>query len=233
MKKIIPLFGIATFLLGVLAGYLFFQNTSIRAAESDWYTTIEHVSPTVVSITGSRVEDSLTTTRTGTGIIITPDGMILTSKHLLWEGFWYIITLSDGSSYPARLLKEHPVKDLVLLQIVSNTKLFLPVWTFIDSQAGIQTGTKVLAIGTMLWLYPWSSIEGIISGLNRTVSFGNTSASWLIQTSIAATLGNSWWPLIQRDGTIIGIMIGIVGGSSQIGWAIPLTQSEIDNFIWS
>jgi serine protease Do len=53
----------------------------------------------------------------------------------------------------------------------------------------------------------------------------------LIQTNIPLSLGSSGGPLIGTDGKIIGINTGIVGGSAQIGWALPLTQDEVDSFL--
>jgi len=53
----------------------------------------------------------------------------------------------------------------------------------------------------------------------------------MIQTNIATYLGNSGGPLVASDGKIIGMNTGIVGGSSQIGWALPLTQQEVDTFL--
>ncbi len=233
MKKIIPLFVLVAFSGGIIAGIWLQRYAHPVSTEMGWHKAIDYVSPSVVTITGTRLEETTTTTRTGTGIIVSEGGLLVTSKHLLWEWLWYTITLSDGTSYPAHVIKEHPTKDLAILQIISEKKHSFPIGIFANSQASIRAGDTVITIGTMLWLYPWSVVEGTVSWFERTVSFGNITVSWLIQTSIAATLGNSGWPLIQSDGTIIGIMMGIVGGSSQIGWAIPVTQSEITDFIQS
>lgn len=233
MKKIIPLFILVAFMLGILTGVWLWKYHYTPAREMNWSRAIHRVMRTVVTLTGARADDTTTTTRTGTGIIVSGNGFVITSKHLLWEWLWYTVTLSDNISYPARVIKEHPTKDLALLQIISDTKHSFPIGTFGNSHTRINIGDNVITIGTTLWLYPWSVVEGVISWLDRTVSFGDISANWLIQTSIAASLWHSGWPLIQADGTIIGIIMGIVGGSSQIGWAIPVTQSEIMDFIRS
>lgn len=194
-------------------------------------TLIEKVTPITVSITSTSTDGAITSARAWTGIIVSPEGIILTNKHLTGEWLSYIIEFHDGTKVSAKLLKTHPSLDLALLSIVSDTSLSLPVGTFINSEAMLRQWDRVIAIGNTLGLYPGSVTEGIISGLNRTVSFSGISMQWLIQTSIPMTLGNSGGPLVGEDGNIIGINTGIVWGSSQIGWALPLTQEGVDSFL--
>lgn len=131
----------------------------------------------------------------------------------------------------AILLKLHPTLDLALLKIVSEKPLSLPVGEFTTSQATVRTGDIVMAIGNSLGLYPQSLSQGIISGIHRTVALSENSMTGLIQTSIPLSLGSSGGPLIGTDGKIIGINTGIVGGSSQIGWTLPMIQEEVDTFL--
>lgn len=209
------------------------SGTFPRTAASTVQSVIKEVGPSTVSIESASSNGNLMTTLDGTGIIVDPSGIILTSKHLVNEWFTYTIELQDGRKMAAKLLKIHPILDLALLSIISDTHVSFPVGKFIASQAHIYQWENVFTIGNMLGLYPWSVSEGIISGLDRVVSFGVVSMTWLIQTTIPMTLGNSGGPLIASNGSIIGINTGIVGGSSQIGWALPLTQSEVDDFIHS
>lgn len=192
---------------------------------------IKTVSPAVVSISGTSMDKTGVTSREGTGVIVQSTGLILTSKHLISPWFTYMITLDDGRQLPATVVKSHSSLDLALLSLVSDTPLTLPVGKFIHSQTSIQQWDSVIAIGNILGLYPGSISSGIISGLNRTVLFGGVSMDGLIQTTLPMHLGNSWGPLIDSDGKIIGINTGIVGGSSQIGWALPITQETIDTFL--
>lgn len=221
--------------LGVAVWWtLFILNTETPLTTNtsqDLYTLIETVSPVTVSISATLSDESGMTSREGTGIIIRSDGMILTSKHLVSEKFIYTITLSDGTKLPAKLVKIHPILDLALLSIIAKDLWSLPVGKFITSQASIRQWDRVIALGNTLGLYPGSVSEGIISGLNRTVAFSGINLEGMIQTNIATYLGNSGGPLVGSDGKIIGMNTGIVGGSSQIGWALPLTQQEVDTFL--
>lgn len=195
------------------------------------HTVFDTVSPATVSISATSTGIDEITTRQWTGIIVRSDGIILTNKHLIGEGFTYTIELSDTTKISAVLFKLHPTLDLALLKIVSEKPLSLPVGEFITSQAGVRTGDIVIAIGNSLGLYPESLSQGIISGINRTVTLSENPMTGLIQTSIPLSLGSSWGPLIGTDGEIIGINTGIVWGSSQIGWALPLTQEGVDSFV--
>jgi len=96
------------------------------------------VSPATVSISATLSDHISVTSREGTGIIIRSDGAILTSKHLIGEGFAYTITLSDGTKLPAKLIKIHPTLDLALLSIVTQDSPSLSVGEFITSQARVR-----------------------------------------------------------------------------------------------
>jgi S1-C subfamily serine protease len=232
MNRIIFIVSLLSLSLGIIVSWAFFLFEKRDLTQQGWLPDIiAEIAPSVVSISGTITDESGVTSREGTGIVVWSDGLILTSKHLVSPWLSYVITLQDGMKYSAILVKNHPSLDLALLSIIATTKLSLPVGEFINSHVGIRQGKSVIAIGNMLGLYPWSVSSGIISGLNRTVSFGWVSMDWLIQTDLPMYLGNSWGPLITSDGKIIGINTGVVGGSSQIGWAIPITQSEINDFI--
>ncbi len=212
--------------------YVLNTDISLSKAQNTLPELIEQISPVTVSITGTLSDGSLTTTRTWTGIIVRSDGIILTNKHLIGEWFVYSIELDDGTKISAKLVKTHPSLDLALLSLMPNIPPpSLPVWIFINSQANVHKGDRVITIGNTLGLYPWSVSEGIMSGLNRSVSFSGIIMDWLLQTNIPMTLGNSGGPLANEEGKIIGINIGIVGWSSQIGWALPLTQDVVETFL--
>lgn len=236
MNRIIFFFFILILTLGVIAWTLIFlmnrdTPSFTKTTPQNLEALIEKVGPATVSIEWTSGNGTVITTLDGTGIIVDSRGIILTSKHLVSEWFTYTIEFQDGTKMPAKFLKSHPTLDLALLSIISDKTLSLPVGNFINSQATTHRWESVITIGNMLGLYPGSVSEGIISGLNRTVSFGGISMTWLIQTTIPMSLWNSGGPLIDSDGKIIGINAGIVGGSSQIGWTLPLTQEEVDSFI--
>ena len=195
------------------------------------HTIMDTVWPAIVSIYGTASGKDEITTRQWTGIIVQSDGIILTNKHLTSEWFTYTIQLNDTTKMSAIVIKSHPTLDLALLKIVSDHPLSLPVGVFVTSQAGVRSGDTVISISNALGLYPQSISQGIVSGINRTVSLGADTMTGLIQTSSPLSLWSSGGPLIKKDGKIIGINTGIVWGSSQIGWTLPLTQNEVDSFL--
>lgn len=99
-------------------------------------------------------DGSMTTTRAGTGIIVRSDGVILTNKHLISEGYIYSVELHDGVKISAKVIKIHPTLDLALLSLIADKPLSLPVGIFINSQTHVQTGQRVIALGNTLGLYP-------------------------------------------------------------------------------
>ncbi|MFA6080280.1 MAG: trypsin-like peptidase domain-containing protein [Candidatus Gracilibacteria bacterium] len=237
-RTLFALFIATLSLVVAVVSTLFILNTDIRnlsehtgGMQGALHTIFDTVGPATVALSATKSGIDEVTTRQGTGIIVRSDGIVLTNKHLVEEGFTYTIEFQDGTKMPAQVSKIHPTYDLALLTLLSDIPLTLPVGKFINSQANVRAGDIIVSIGNTLGLYPQSIVQGIISGVNRTVPLGTTPMVGLIQTSIPVNLGNSGGPLINVDGKIIGINTGIVGGSSQIGWSLPLTQSEVDSFV--
>lgn len=233
MKNFSILLSLLLLVCSIGVGYWFTRSVIQAPTASTWTQSVDTVMPPTVSIVATSQSGTVDTSISGTGIIVSSNGLIVTSKHLVWENFWYMITLHDGSTFPAELVKTHRDKDLAILRPIWTKQTSFSVGTFIDSQASVQVWQKVIAIGNMLGLYPFSVVDGIISWMNRSVSFWSIEMTGLLQTSIPATMGNSGWPLVRDDGIIIGINVGIVSGSSQISWTLPLTQQEVDDFIKS
>ena len=159
----------------------------------------------------------------GSGVIVSPDGYILTNNHVIEGADQIEVKLSDGREARATLVGRDPDTDLAVLRIGLNK---LPVITF-GSDANAHVGDVVLAIG-----YPFgvgqTVTQGIISALGRTQLGINTFENF-IQTDAAINPGNSGGALVDANGNLIGINTAIFsrsGGSLGIGFAVPVSTAR-------
>lgn len=165
----------------------------------------------------------------GTGIIISPDGYIVTNKHVVSSATKNIeVVLADGKSYKnVKFVGSDPSNDIAFLKIADVNKL--PAAELGDS-SDMKVGQKVIAIGNALGEYQNTVTTGIISALGRPVlasdSSGNTAEQLenLLQTDAAINLGNSGGPLVNFEGKVIGINTAIASDAQGIGFAIPIND---------
>ena len=171
-----------------------------------------------------RVQNSL-----GSGVIVRPDGLVVTNVHVI-EGAQEIkVVLSDGREFPATPITADEQSDIALLK-VDPEGAQLPTLELGDSDA-LEVGDLVLAIGNPFGVGQ-TVTSGIVSALART-RVGITDYGFFIQTDAAINPGNSGGALVTMDGKLAGINTAIVsrtGGSVGIGFAIPanLVRSVID-----
>ena len=184
----------------------------------------------VVSITSS----SGSTTSTGTGVILSEDGYIVTNYHVIEGGTRITVLLHDDREFSAWIVGSDPATDLAVLKIEADD---LTGATFGDSDV-LQVGDSVAAIGDPLGIeYRGTMTNGIISAINRNMSIDGRLMN-LIQTNAALNSGNSGGPLINSYGQVIGINTVKIGaftdkaGVEGIGFAIPsATVTDIVNQI--
>ena len=158
----------------------------------------------------------------GSGSIVSKDGYIVTNSHVVSDGDATEINVlfSDGSKAPAKLVWNDATLDLAVVKVDKEN---LPVMELGDSDK-VGVGDRVVAIGNPLGLQLQSTVtSGIISGLNRSVSF-NTGAQMdgLMQTDAAINAGNSGGALLNSKGEQIAINTAKAGNSDGIGFAIPI-----------
>ncbi|MFQ5562393.1 MAG: DegQ family serine endoprotease [Parvularculaceae bacterium] len=161
-----------------------------------------------------RVQNSL-----GSGVIVSPDGVIVTNNHVVENMTEIKVVLSDRREYEAEILLADPQTDLAVLRIDADEPLrFLE---FANSDAA-EVGDIVLAIGNPFGVGQ-TVTSGIISALARThVSISDYQ--FFIQTDAAINPGNSGGALVDVDGRLVGVNSAIYsrsGGSNGIGFAIP------------
>lgn len=177
--------------------------------------------PSVVSIT----TQNRSGTSTGTGVILTEDGYIVTNHHVIENGERITAQLTDDRVCAARLVGADPASDLAVLQISADG---LTSAEFGNSDA-LRVGDSVVAIGDPLGVeYRGTMTDGIVSAINRNVNVNGRSMN-LIQTNAALNSGNSGGPLINSCGQVIGINTIKIGafadsaGVEGLGFAIPST----------
>lgn len=161
---------------------------------------------------------------TGSGIVISTDGYILTNAHVVADSSKLTIRLSDGSSHQAEMTGVDLENDLAVLKIEVPSAVVLTPIKF-GTAASLKVGQKVMAIGNPFG-YDRTMTIGMVSGLGRPVRTAtNTVINGMIQTDAAINPGNSGGPLLNGRGEMVGICTTIhttSGGSQGIGFAIPV-----------
>ena len=156
----------------------------------------------------------------GSGVIVSPEGYILTNNHVIEAADEIEVALADGRKVPARLVGTDPETDLAVIKV--NLKS-LPSITLAKLE-NTQVGDVVLAIGNPFGVGQTVTM-GIVSALGRNHLGINTFENF-IQTDAAINPGNSGGALVDIDGHLLGINTAIYsrsGGSLGIGFAIPVT----------
>jgi serine protease Do len=162
-----------------------------------------------------RVQNSL-----GSGVIVRPDGLIVTNNHVIAKADEIRVVLADGREFPAEVIAADEKFDIGILKIDTKGEA-LPTLALKDSD-DINVGDLVLAIGNPFGVGQTVTM-GIVSALART-NIGVGDYGYYIQTDAAINPGNSGGALIGTDGRLIGINTAIyskTGGSIGIGFAIP------------
>jgi serine protease Do len=153
---------------------------------------------------------------TGSGVIVTPDGYILTNNHVAGPASEIRVRLNDGREFKARRIGVDGETDLALIKIDAQN---LPYATLGDSSK-LEQGEWVIALGSPFGLEQ-TMTAGIVSATGR--QFGGTYDNY-IQTDASINPGNSGGPLISMNGEVIGINTMIYsrsGGSEGIGFSVP------------
>lgn len=196
------------------------ESTGEELALPDIY---KKVIPSVVSITAS----SGSSTSTGTGIIMSSDGYIITNYHVVSSAQQIVVLLTDGQEYAACRVGGDETSDIMVLKIDATD---LTPAEFGDSDAA-EVGDSVVAIGDPLGIELRGTMtDGIICGIKRDVDVGDRTMS-LMQTNAALNSGNSGGPLVNMEGQVIGINTIKLSSSGfttveGLGFAIPIDSAK-------
>ena len=164
----------------------------------------------------------------GSGFILTADGYILTNYHVVESSDSIKVTTYDGTSYDAQLIGYDESNDIAVLKIDATD--LTPV--VLGDSDTLNVGDSVVAIGNPLGELTFSLTTGVVSALDRPVTFSTGSTMNLIQTDCAINSGNSGGALFNLYGEVIGITNAKYSSSSasseasidNIGFAIPIDQ---------
>ena len=160
---------------------------------------------------------------TGTGILLSADGLILTNDHVVDGASSLTVQLGDGRSLPATVVGAAPGSDLAVVRVAATG---LPVAELGDSSA-VQVGDPVVAIGNALALPGGPTVtDGIVSARDRSIATDKGARlEHLLQTDAAINPGNSGGPLLDSAGRVIGINTAVASSGQNIGFAIAITPS--------
>ncbi|MHB8670153.1 MAG: S1C family serine protease [Acidimicrobiales bacterium] len=166
----------------------------------------------------------------GTGMILTPDGEVLTNAHVVRGATSIEVTLAGQTqAHPAQLIGADSADDLALLRIQGVSGL--PVVSLGQSSA-LSVGDDVVAIGNALNLKGGFTVtKGIVSALDRSLDGQNALSGGFIQTDAAINPGNSGGPLVNSSGQVVGINTAVAASGGQqaaqnIGFAIAIDRAK-------
>jgi 2-alkenal reductase len=204
------------------------SNTDIETAITQ---TVERVGPAVVTVTGTvpgqvtffgRLPDGQSS---GSGVIVSPEGYIVTNNHVVESASDLSVILSDGTQLPAEVISTDIYADLAVLKADGEMSAIATI----GNSDNLKSGETVIAIGSPLGEFRNTVTVGVISATGRALDTGNGYfMEDLLQTDAAINQGNSGGPLVNLNGEVVGINTLIVrggnGGSAVaegLGFAIP------------
>jgi len=208
--------------------------TGTRSGTEDITAVVATARQSVVTITTSGVSVrgmspfSVPSRGVGSGVILTADGYILTNKHVVEGSSSLTVALSDGTEYPATVVKELADNDLALIKIEATDL----VPATIGDSTTLQAGETAIAIGSPLGTYTETVTKGIISATGRDITVTDegtgrpTQLHDLIQTDAAINPGNSGGPLLDASGAVVGISTAVAGNAEGLGFAIPINAAS-------
>ena len=186
---------------------------------------VAEVAPAVVSIVVETVaynffQQAVPETGAGSGMVVSPDGYIVTNNHVVEGAQKVTVTLSDGSVFAATIVGTDAQTDLAVVKIDASNLSYLHVLS--NSLEQLEVLDSVVAVGNALALPggpTWTT--GVVSNLGRSIEEENgVVLNEIIQTDAAINPGNSGGPLLNEAGQVIGINVAIASNAENIGFAI-------------
>ncbi len=187
------------------------------------------VRPSVVGIVTYSAQNPLQASSSGSGIILSSDGYILTNAHVVSGAYGIVVVLDNEEEYEATVVGIDEQTDLAVIKIEAENLTAAEL----GNSDELVVGERIIAIGNPTGLNLAGSVtQGIVSGLERSVTLENddgTSISMeVIQVDAAINPGNSGGPLINKYGQVVGINSSKLASTDieGIGFAIPITNAK-------
>ena len=192
------------------------ENSDGGFVVKDVSDVVQKVRPSVVGVITESFQ-TYSTSSTGSGIILSEDGYIVTNNHVVEGGDSIAVTLDDGETYAAELVGTDVKSDIAVLKIDAQN---LPAAEFGDSSQ-VEVGEAAIAIGNPLGLNG-TVTAGIISAVDREIQVGSSNMV-LLQTDASINPGNSGSALLNEYGQVIGVNSAKISSedSEGLGFAIP------------
>jgi S1-C subfamily serine protease len=184
---------------------------------------VDEVGPAVVSVyVGSADEAERARGGAGSGVVVTPDGYLLTNEHVVQKVGQARVTFVDGRSVPATVAGRDPATDLAVLRAQAAA---LPYAQLAPGQR-LRAGQLVVAVGNPFGFESTVS-AGVVSALGRSLrSRQGRLIEGVVQHSAALNPGNSGGPLVDARGRVAGINTAIIAMAQGIGFAIPAATAQ-------
>ena len=185
---------------------------------------IKKVSPAEVGIECYAFGNSFTPSSSGSGIIMTADGYIVTNAHVVEDAAGITVVLENGDAYAAELIGADSDTDLAVLKIEASNLTYAEF----GNSDELERGDRVIAIGnpggTVL---AGSTTGGMVSGLNRNINSSSPYSTSYIQVDAAINPGNSGGALVNEYGQVVGINSAKIAETDYegIGFAIPINEA--------
>jgi S1-C subfamily serine protease len=195
--------------------------TALDALSSGLAALVDRVGPAVV-----RVETAGNGRRPGgigSGVVISPDGLLLTNSHVIHGHHEARLTDSEGRILEARLIGEDRDTDLALLRVTAARRL---ASALLGDSKQLRRGQLVVAIGNPLG-FEFTVTSGVVSALGRSLRASNGRLiDDVVQTDAALNPGNSGGPLVSTRGEVVGINTAVIAGAQGICFAVASNTAK-------
>jgi S1-C subfamily serine protease len=184
---------------------------------------VDAVAPAVVSVyVGGAAEAARARGGAGSGVVVTPDGYLLTNEHVVQQVSEARVTFVDGRSVAAVVAGRDPATDLAVLRAQAGS---LP-YAQLASEQRLRAGQLVVAVGNPFGFESTVS-AGVVSALGRSLrSRQGRLIEGIVQHTAALNPGNSGGPLVDAFGRVVGINTAIIAVAQGIGFAVPAATAQ-------
>jgi S1-C subfamily serine protease len=199
------------------------ENEALDAYSQTVVGAVEHVGPAVVSIyVGGAGESARARGGAGSGVVVTPDGYVLTNEHVVQKTQDARVTFVDGRSVAAIVVGRDPSTDLAVLRAQAGA---LP-YARLSTGQPLRVGQLVVAVGNPFGFESTVS-AGVVSALGRSLrSRQGRLIEGVVQHTAALNPGNSGGPLVDSHGRVVGINTAIIAMAQGIGFAVPAGTAQ-------